>query len=210
MNEEYLLDININNAFNDVFHKIVLKPFYENFSKIYRVYKGNKEDLINIINSKDSSKLQHLESIIDNNKEKIFLIKKSNDYNIKELNTFQKGQSDFELMGGDTYFMGKDDTTIMYYTKMIEYMLNHNLNINSKDYSIINNCNKLIHEIMSNDERQFIKNNWINKSSLYRNQIAGKISNEGLKSNIKYVKLFFINNLMNNELTPLSVDLFKL
>ena len=62
---------------------------------------------------------------------------------------------------------------------------------------------------MSNDEKNFIKNNWINKSSLYKNQIAGKISNEGLKSNFTQIKLHFIDNMTINDSIPLSSDLFK-
>jgi ribosomal protein L16 Arg81 hydroxylase len=213
MNEEYLLDINIKNTFNDVFHKMILKPFYENFSNIYRVYKGDKNDLLDMIKNKDSSSLQSLNNIIDNKKENIYLVKKSDkkEYTIKELNSFQEGKSDFELMGGDTYFLGKDDSSIIYYTKVIEQMLNNNLNLNDDlNYSIINNCNKLINNIMSNDERKFIKDHWNKKSSLYKNQIAGKLSNEGLKSNIKSVKKFFLNTLINKitEIKPLSLKLF--
>ena len=63
---------------------------------------------------------------------------------------------------------------------------------------------------MSDNERKFIKEHWTKKSSLYKNQIAGKISNEGLKSNIKSVRKFFVNTLMNQiaEIEPLSLKLF--
>jgi len=192
------------NSLIDSINKMIINPFIQEYGKKYRLFNGSKEDLEEILNQKKIDSLLPLRSIFK--KKHNFLIyknEKTKQMDIYASPQFKLGESSLIQTGGDTWILNNslEKNELRYNYAIIDKLLNGGKSSSLKEYS------RFFNEIITTEELNFIKKNFVNSTHLLKQQlIGGQEILVGLEKS-KHYNFLRKTFVKKPKYEPLSLDL---
>lgn len=181
MTETFLLEKNIEDEFINYLQKIIYEPFIEKYKKHFRYTKEilDKNDIN--INSPLLLKMDKMESknlitdVLANNVSNNFLIKKikKGEYNFYPLPKIRKSESSSLIQQAGSIFANTDNNKFAYYLAVSDNLFTDKSYLKDyNDYHTYNSYVYLLHNLLSDDERNLFHKDYLDKTKLMRQQLT--------------------------------------